>query len=85
MKRYYSFSLYLETDVSGTPPEDNKALAELIALEAMRALPVKLLTADAYAVRMLGAEVTYRGHRIALSQRQGAARQRTASRRLLPG
>lgn len=84
MKHLWQFTLYLETDVSGAPP-DRKALGELIALEAMAALPVALLTSDAYAVRMLGAEIIYRGHRVAQPARQGAARRRTSSRRLLLG
>lgn len=84
MKRYYAFSLYLETDVSGDALPEPKALAELIALEAMRCLPVKLLQGDGYAVRMEGAEITYRGHRIPAPGLSGSGRKRTAYRRPLP-
>ena len=84
MKHYYQFTLYLETEVSGEPP-DRKALGELLALEAMAALPVNLLTAPTYAVRLQSAEVIYRGHRVPLARPLGAARIGIASRRLLPG
>ena len=83
MKCYFQFTLYLETDVTGQPP-DRKELGERIAIEAMRALPVKLLTQDAYAVRLDCAEIMYRGHRIAVQSRTAAGRKRTASHRLLP-
>jgi hypothetical protein len=83
VKHYFHFTLYLETDVSGPPP-DRKQLGERIAIEAMRALPVNLLTQDSYAVRLDCAEIMYRGHRIAGQSQKAEGRRRTASRRLLP-
>ena len=71
-KRIYSFDLFLETELVGELPAD-LVLAELLAHEIMRSLPVKLLFTSGYQVRMKSAEIIYRGHRVQSRRREESA------------
>lgn len=91
MKRYYSFSLLMEVEITqpGEPSEldDHSAfphVARRIAVEVMRTLPVKI-KAEGVKVKLKGAEVIYRSARIPDPIYRGAARTDSVSRRLLPG
>lgn len=84
MRRIYQITLYLDTDLIGTPP-DHRDVAERLARAIMAALPHELVADATYAVRLRSADATYRGHAVPRVQPQDAARTNIASRRLLPG
>ena len=73
MKRIYQLTLYQEVRLA-EEPANNAILAERIAAEIMRALPVNLCEG----VRLIAAEAIYRGHRVAAVRPKGAIRRGSA-------